>query len=172
MKKLFFFCCLLGLTLSVQAQRYGHINFSALLAQMPESAAAETELQTLNDQLVAQGEEKLQQLEASAREFQTAQASDEFSPNQLRLMAEGVEAERQELIGFEQAAAQQLESRRTELLEPVVAKAQQAVEDVALAGGFLMIFDTGIFNAVLYADESEDIMDLVKENLGIVDEEE
>ncbi|MEM8582960.1 MAG: OmpH family outer membrane protein [Bacteroidota bacterium] len=172
MKKLFFFCCLLALALSVQAQRYGHLNFSALLAQMPESAAAEAELQTLNDQLVAQGEEKLQELEASAQEFQAAQASDEFSPNQLRLMAEGVEAKRQGLLGFEQEAAQRLEQRRAELLEPVVVKAQQAVEAVAEANGFLMVFDTGVFNAVLYAEESEDLMDMVKENLGIVDEEE
>lgn len=172
MKKLLLLSCLIGLAFSVQAQRYGHLNFSGLLTEMPESTAAESQLQALNDQLVAEGEEKLKEFEAAAKEFQDAQNSGEVSPNQLRLMAEGVEAKRQGVLSFEQTAAQQLEQKRAELLEPVVAKAQQAIEDVAQANGFLMIFDTGVFNAVLYAKESEDIMDLVKEKLGITTEEE
>ena len=45
------------------------------------------------------------------------------------------------------------------------------VEQVAQENNFQLIFDTSMFNAVLFAAESEDVMPMVKAKLGITDEE-
>ena len=53
------------------------------------------------------------------------------------------------------------------MLEPIVARAESAISEVAKENGYVMIFDTSVFNAVMYAQETEDIMPLVKKKLGI-----
>ena len=167
MKKLLFAALLLCLTTAIQAQRYGHLNFSGLLAIMPESAAAEAELQTLNDQLVAEGEEMANTLQQGVAEYQAAEASQEKSPLELQAMVQALQTQQQALTAFEQNAGQQLEEKRMELLQPVVEQAQTAVNEVAQENGFVLVFDTGVFNAILFAQESEDLMPLVKAKLGL-----
>ena len=53
-----------------------------------------------------------------------------------------------------------------ELLEPILAKARKAIEDVATEGSFTYIFDKSSGN-ILYAKESENVIALVKKKLGL-----
>ncbi|MEM7571316.1 MAG: OmpH family outer membrane protein [Bacteroidota bacterium] len=167
MKKLLFAALLLCLTTAIQAQRYGHLNFSGLLAIMPESAEAEAQLQVLNDELVAEGEALAAQLQTGIEAYQAAEASQEKSPLQLQEMVQALQAQQQALAAFEQNAAQQLEEKRMELLEPVVDQAQAVINEIAQENGFQLVFDTGVFNAILFAQESEDLMPLVKAKMGL-----
>ena len=68
---------------------------------------------------------------------------------------------------YEQDITQQLNQAREELLVPIITDAEKAIADVAKANGYSMVFDTSMFNAVLFAAESVDIMNQVKERLGI-----
>ena len=140
---------------------------SAVEQSMPESAAAEAELQTLNDQLVAEGEEMANTLQQGVAEYQAAEASQEKSPLELQAMVQALQTQQQALTAFEQTAGQRLEEKRMELLQPVVEQAQTAVNEVAQENGFVLVFDTGVFNAILFAQESEDLMPLVKAKLGL-----
>ena len=46
-------------------------------------------------------------------------------------------------------------------------KVQKAIQDVGKEGGYTMIFDTSTFNAILFAEDSDDVTSQVKAKLGI-----
>ncbi len=171
MRKLFLLLLLsFTLTGGIFAQQYGHLNFGELLSAMPATEASEKQLQEFNDQLVAEGEKKAAALDAGIKDFQAKEASGDYTPRQLEEMKQKLVQQQQELVAFEREAQVKLNQKRNELLEPVVTKANAAVESVAKANGMKLIFDTSVFNAVLFADDSKNVMDLVKKELGIVEE--
>ena len=53
-----------------------------------------------------------------------------------------------------------------ELLEPILQKARQAIEDVASEGNYTYIFDKSV-GSILYVKESENILDKVKKKLKL-----
>ena len=67
---------------------------------------------------------------------------------------------------FQQNAQQSLQKKEQELLEPILSKARKAIEDVATEGGFTYIFDKSQ-GSILYAKESENVLDLVKKKLKL-----
>ncbi|PPK88549.1 periplasmic chaperone for outer membrane proteins Skp [Neolewinella xylanilytica] len=147
------------------AQQYGHLNFANLLSEMPGTKAAETELQTYNQQLVEQGEKMVADLRARVEEVQ-AQAED-LPPVRLEELRAELSQQRDEIATFEQQVQMNLEQKRQELLGPLIQEARDAITAVAEENGYVMIFDTSQFNTVLFAEDSDDIMALVKAKLGI-----
>ena len=63
-------------------------------------------------------------------------------------------------------AQEQLQNREAELLKPIIDRAKKAIEDVAKEGGYTYILDAGTA-AILYSQDSDDIMPLVKKKLGL-----
>ena len=68
---------------------------------------------------------------------------------------------------FEQTAQQDLQQKRVEFFTPVQESALNAVNAVAAENGFTYIFDTGMGGVVYTSPESEDILPLVKQKLGL-----
>ncbi len=147
------------------AQEYGHLNFANLLSEMPGTAAAETELEAYNQQLVEQGEQMVTDLRARVEEVQ-AQVED-LPPVRVEELRRELAAQRDEIAAFEQQIQVNLETKRQELLGPLIQEARAAINAVAEENGYVMIFDTSLFNTVLFAEDSDDVMDLVKAKLGI-----
>ena len=149
------------------AQKYAHINFGMLLEAMPATAEANAKLETMQNDLVAEGEAMATEFEAGVEKFRAEQASGNFTPVQLQAKQKALEAKQQAIAKYEQDITQQLNQAREELLVPIITDAEKAIADVAKANGYSMVFDTSMFNAVLFAAESVDIMSQVKERLGI-----
>ena len=63
-------------------------------------------------------------------------------------------------------AQQALQAKEQELLEPILAKAREAIEQVAKEGGYTYIFDRSL-GTILFAKESENIIDKVKKKLNL-----
>lgn len=167
MKKIILLTALFISSISLFAQDYGHCNFGDLISQMPETEKSETELQAFNDKLVADGEAKGKALQTAYDAYVAAKQSGAESPLQLAEREKKITALQQDLAAFEQRAQLELNNKRNELLEPVINRANEAIEAVAKENGFKLIFDTSVFNAVLFAAESKDVMSLVKAKLGI-----
>ena len=68
---------------------------------------------------------------------------------------------------YEQEVMQKVAKKREDLLRPILDKVDAAVKAVGKENGYGMIFDTSLFNFILSADESEDVMPMVKKKLGI-----
>ncbi|MEL6274860.1 MAG: OmpH family outer membrane protein, partial [Bacteroidota bacterium] len=124
-------------------------------------------LQAFNDELVAKGTEMEEKLNVELEAYLKARDSGTESPIQLAAREEKLQQGRNELASFQQKAQTDLNNKRQELLGPVIEKATEAIEAVAKEGSYLLIFDTSVFNAVLFADESIDVMDKVKAKLGL-----
>ena len=66
---------------------------------------------------------------------------------------------------FNQVAQQELQKKEQELMEPIIKKANEAINEIAKAGGYSVIMET---SAMVYFDEAQvkDITPEVKAKLG------
>lgn len=168
MRKVLAFCAFICLIMTAQAQdRYGHLNFGNLVSMMPASAEANTALEQLQQKLVADGEAQAQAFQTKYLAFAKSAQEGNLTTKQISEQQAALEAEQQQIVALEQQIAQQIELKRQELLGPIIESAQQAVEEVAKENNFVLVFDTSIFGAVLFAEETEDLMPLVKAKMGI-----
>ncbi len=76
-------------------------------------------------------------------------------------------AEQQKIQAYEQEVTQKLQTKRQELLGPLLEKIDQAIKDVGKENGFNMIFDTSSFNVLLFANDADDVTAMVKAKLGL-----
>jgi len=165
MKKITFLALLSILTLSTIAQnKFGYIDSQELLMLMPERKTAETEVQEFAKSLEAQ----LGSMQAEIQQMQQEYQANESTENDLVKQDKVAEMEGlyQRIQTFQQNAQQSLQAKEQELLEPILAKARKAIEDVATEGGYTYIFDKSI-GSILYAKENENILSLVKKKLGL-----
>lgn len=147
------------------SQKYGHVNFGNLLSVMPTTAAAEAELETFNKQQIAEGEAMVQKLEKEFLEVQ--KIKDNITPIKLREYETKFQAEQQKILKYEQDISLNLEKKRQELLGPIIQQARDAIAAVAKENKYTMVFDSSLFNALLFTEETTDLLPLVKAKLGI-----
>ncbi len=167
MKKLLLSALLTSSVLVSTAQKYGHINFGNLVASMPETKKADEDLKVFRDGLVADGENKLKAFQEKYAQAIKDVQEGKLSPLQQQQKEQELEQEQLALQALEQDIAQKVEAKRQELLKPIFDRAAKSIEDVAKENGFLMIFDTSIFNAVLFLQPEDDILALAKKKLGL-----
>ncbi len=148
------------------AQKFGYVNSAAILAEMPEVKQADAQLATLRKQLRKKGQEKVEALKAKYQELARKEKSGEIAPKTLQEKAEKLKAEELKLSQYEQDMQQKIMEKRQALLDPILEKVQNAIDQVAETGGYTYIFDssTGI---LLYADDAANITDEVKAKLGM-----
>lgn len=74
----------------------------------------------------------------------------------------------QRMQQFEQSAMQELQAKQSQLLEPILTKAREAINTTAKDGGYEVIYDESA-GGLAYFDESAvvDILPAVKSKLGI-----
>ena len=162
------FTIVIGLGQCVMAQsfKFGHINSDELFMLMPE-----------RDSLIAQLEEHKAEL-ANMEEIMTVEFNNKYNDyiTNLETLSDLVRTTKEEelqsiqdkIADFRQRAQQDMQQKQTELTQPVLQKAEQAIKDVAKANGFTYIFDLAR-GPIIYFDDSVsiDILPLVKTKLGI-----
>ena len=164
------FLFVLGLILSaapVFAQtpsKLGHIDRQKLMLMLPERKDAEAKMQAfakkLDDQLRAMGaeyENKVAEVQAGA---------DGMTETERQMAIREIGELEQRIQAAQQKAQEDLAKQEEELLRPMVERTNKAIKTVADANGFTYIFDTST-GFVLYHEKGEDIMSLVKTELGI-----
>ncbi|MBO4600275.1 MAG: OmpH family outer membrane protein [Bacteroidales bacterium] len=144
--------------------KLGHINSNDLMQIMPGRDTAMNLLQKEVEDLQTE-------LEAMKKEYETQVNNYLAKKDQLsELIRKSKESDIQKMgerIETFQANAQKLlEERQEELLKPIVDRAKAAIEEVGKENGYTYIFDAGV-GAVLYSQDSDDIMPLVKKKLGL-----
>jgi len=134
---------------------------------MKETTVAEKSLKTYNEQLVKEGENRAAELQGRIKAYGEKQKAGTMTPQEAQRQEAILVADRDKLYAYEQEVAQKTDNKRQELLAPVINRANEVIEAIAKERGYQLVFDTSIFNAVVYADETIDIIAEVKKRLGI-----
>ena len=77
-----------------------------------------------------------------------------------------IENIQQRIVDFQKSAQETLAQKELELFQPIKDKAMAAINEVAKNENYTFIFDEAA-GGFLYADESENIIELVKAKLGL-----
>lgn len=152
---------------SLQAQvklKLGHINSTELMEVMPGRDSAQKVLQEFAKSLD-------EQLTLMNNEFQTKYQ--DYMTNEATFLEPIKQMKQKELLDlqtriddFKTQAQDLLSKKETELVQPLIDKAKKAIDEVAVEKGYNYIFDTGT-GALIYYQDSDDIMPFVKAKLGI-----
>ena len=155
---------LLGGTSIMKAQsKVAHINTQELVAAMPETKAAQAEIQKLAKTYDVQIQEMGTEYDAKAKRYDAESTTQTDAENQKR--AEELLAMRQSIGQFQQQAQQELQKKEYDLLKPITEKAKEAILKVGKAQGFHYVLDSTQGQGVILAD-GKDLMEDVKKELG------
>ena len=157
---------LLFSTSSLYAQKFGRINTNEVVAAMPEAKEAQANLEAFVKDLGATYETMQVEINNKVAELQKNEATMNESTKQLKYKEiQDLSARMEE---YQQSAQNEIQQKRAELFRPVTDKAMAAISKVAVAGGYLAVFDTSI-PSMAYFNEAQltDILPEVKRELGI-----
>ena len=156
-----------GTSAGVMAQKFGHLNSQLLLIEMPEVKSADTQLETYQKQLLTQGEQMVQAFQTKYQAYEAEAQSGKFSPLQLQTKETELQKEYETIQQYEVTIQNKLAEKRGELYQPLLDRVKVAIEKIGKENGYTMIFDTSVAGAIVHAEDSEDIMAMVKAELGM-----
>ena len=144
--------------------KLGHINSQELISLLPETKQADIDLQDYAQSLETQISSMEEEYKRSIADYQNNESSYDEITKQDKIAA--IQAIEQRITNFQQNAQISLQQKQQELLDPIIEKVRQAIDQVAKDGNYTYILDTSA-GSLLYYKESEDILSKVKKELGI-----
>lgn len=145
-------------------QKFGYINSAELLKLMPEAKKAEANLTTYVRNLEKQFGSLQSDYQQRITEFQSQENTMADAVKQSRIKA--ITDLEQRMQQSQVAGQQQIAAKREALFKPILDKAEKSIKAVGKEHHYDYIFDTSS-GSFIYADESHNIMPLVKAKLGI-----
>jgi outer membrane protein len=131
---------------------------------MPEVVTADKQLETFKGSLDADGKTMYTEYQAKVTDFQgkektLSEALKEAKVKEIQDLQKRIEE-------FQQKAGEDFEKKRTELYDPILKKAEDAVKAVAKEKGYAYVFDT-TQPGIVYFDGGINILADVKLKLGL-----
>ena len=153
-----------GMTAMAQTLKFGHIDSGALIQMMPQTKSADSTLKRFGESLDGQ-------LKAMTAEYQTKlqsyQSKADSLPDAILATKEKELTDLgQRIQDFQQTAQESIQSKKQEIYGPILKKAEDAIKEIAKEKSYSYIFDTSL-GSVIFAQEGDNIMPLVKAKLGI-----
>ena len=154
---------------SVFAQKYGHLNSGNLIAQLPETAAADAALRSYQEVLIKKGEDMAKAFETEYVAFMNKYQEGTITPAVAQAKEKEFQQKQQEILSYEQKVVNDMTKKREELYSPILEKVQKAIDEVGAEGNYAMIFDTSVIanNPIVYAADADDLMPVLKSKLGL-----
>ncbi|MDZ7877507.1 MAG: OmpH family outer membrane protein [Saprospiraceae bacterium] len=147
-------------------QKIGYLNAQAILADMTDMKAADSQLEAYAKQLTAKDSIMVVSFQAKAQKLGEDQQKGLLAPIALEAEKKKLEAEKAQIEEFEQKMQQDLADRRKTLYQPVLDKVNKAIQDVAKEQAFTYVVDLTA-GSLLYADEKNDLQNAVRTKLGL-----
>ncbi len=150
---------------AVSAQKAGRVSVQDIIMSMPETAAMQTELETISKDYSDNLETMQVELNNKLTDFQ--QNASTMNESIRSLKEKDMQDLNTRMQQFEQNARQELQVMQNKLLEPIIEKARTAISDVAKSGGYMVVYDEGVGALAYYDDSVTDLTPAVKTKLGI-----
>lgn len=149
---------------TVQAQQFGYVNSSAILAEFPKVKQANANIESFQKVLEKQYKQMLEGFQQKYAAVQQQAANGELSPKQQEEEATKLREEEGKIARFEQESQQKIVKKQEDLLKPIMDEINAAIKQVADEKGLQMVFES---NVLLFADDALDISQAVRSKLGM-----
>lgn len=144
--------------------KLGYVNSQELLSVMPEMTKADTDLKNFAKQYQDQLETMGKEFEKKGTEYQASEKT--MSDAVKEVKQKELQSLEARIRDFQQSAQEKIGKKKEELYKPILEKAGKAIKDVAKEKGYSYVFDAS-GGGLLYANETDNILPLVKAKLGI-----
>jgi outer membrane protein len=168
MKKLALLLTVLCVSASMAvAQKYAFVDTEYILNNIPSYKAAKEQLDKISQDWQKEIEAKYTEIDQMYKDYQAERV----------LLAEDMRKKREEMIVNKEKEVKELQKsyfgqngallkKRQELIQPIQDEIYKAVKDLALEGGYAVIFDTANGPTMIYTNPRYDISDEVLQKLG------
>jgi outer membrane protein len=159
------FSVLLFSVLLCSAQsKFGHVDYSEIMKNMPGIDSAQTIVSSFYADLQTIGEQMAKELKEKETAFETLMNNPNTSQAILKIKQDEIAAMYKRFQEFSQSADGDLRDKQLEVLEPFQNKLLDAIKKVAKANNYNYIFD---ISTLLFFSASDDLTGKVKAELGI-----
>jgi len=166
MKKLFVVAVMSFSMFGASAQnKIGYISTDELIGVMPEAEKADAELKEYQSSLAQQGQDMMKELNDKDSLF--VKDSAKLSPSMKEIKKNELVSLYQRVQNWNQQAQEMYQAEAQKKIAPLRTKALDAIKSVAKKNGYSYILD---INSVIVGPPGDDVLALVKKELGIKDE--
>jgi outer membrane protein len=145
--------------------KIAYIRIDDIVGLMPELAPAKVNMDTVGQKYIQDSVLPRYNFLENEYNRKLADFSDTTKPAAVRgEILKSLQADKQELDGFDAVVQQVQQYKQQELLRPYYAKAKKAIDAVAKRKGYTHVFNTDVF---LVAPEADDLSLSVLAELGI-----
>lgn len=150
---------------SAQTVKIGIVDTNAVIASLPETTAAQSEL----EQRQKGYEEEYKKLgeEMNRRLDEFKKLDDKTLPAIRENKARDLQDYQQKIEEFERSASTDLQKLQNDLMAPILQKVRQAIESVGKEGNYTLITDRNPQVILYFAAPAVDITNDVKAKLGV-----
>lgn len=154
-----------GIALQAQNYKFGHIESQRIVLQMPEYTTAGDSLNKVKMKYDEQAEKM--QVEVNRKYNDLLEQQETLDSLIAESMFAEIQSMQERLQNFQAQANQKLRTLEASLLESVMLKLQEAVDEVAKELDLIYVFDVSARNPIYTSEKSTDIGPMVMEKLGI-----
>lgn len=166
MIKLFVVAVFTMAAMSVSAQvKLGHIETQKLIQAMPEMAAAQKTLQDKQTEVEKELTNMKEQFQAKLTEY--SEKANTYSDMIRASKEQELQELQQRIQRFQEMAVSDLEKSQKDLMQPIMDKALNAIKEVGKENGFSYIYDMSAGVILFAAENTIDVLPLVKKKLGL-----
>ncbi|MDA3780268.1 MAG: OmpH family outer membrane protein [Bacteroidales bacterium] len=145
--------------------KFGHINTQELMTLMPERDSAQQELKDYS--LMLQQEMEAMQVEYNKKVKEYMEKKETYSDLVRQSKESGLQELQRRVQEFQSTAQKDYSQKESEILQPIMKKAEDAIKRVGENNGFVYIYDISTGTIVYKSAQSIDVLPLVKKELGI-----
>lgn len=141
-----------------------NLNTMLLWESMPEKKAADSVLLKLNQSYSEHFGKMNQEIDLLITNYKS---DDKSTPAIKADMVKDIESRQARMETFKKEAEADLSKKREELLAPIRKKMQDAINSVAKKNKYDYVLDSSFGNIIYAKNPSDDILELVKKELGL-----
>lgn len=163
---------MVAMAFSVKAQevKIGYTNLEVLLAYMPEVKDVEKQIGAIQKTMAGQMKTKEAYAQQKLQEYMSKNETGSLSAEEKQKMEEDLMKLDAELQKFAEDAEMEIIMQREKLLEPILTKLQDAIDEVSETNGYTYILNqttSGGVSTILFGPEQNDVTEMVMKKLGI-----
>lgn len=163
-KLLILSCCLLFATATFAQSKIGYVNSAELLSSLPQWKSAESSLQTFSTDLENQLQAMVAKITDEFDAFDARNKAGEVPPRELEEKKIYFQNQEKAIQNFELDAQKKVAQKRDALVQPILTKVENAIQQVATENGYNYILDNSV-GILLHVSASDDVTTLVKAKL-------